>query len=436
MRLLSALWLLGILIFVSVTVFAQENIVSGEPVEGTLTENELSAEYTFEGEAGDVVSLTLSSRRFDSYLTLETAEGVEVASNDDSGGSLDAAIENVALPETGTYTVIVTSANGTGTGNFVLNLTYSGIDSIEYGESVQGEISETVPSNSYRFEGTAGDVIIISMTSNQFDTFLTLSNGSYDLFSDDDGGEGTNSLIIGYVLPDTGTYFINARGYSNFSFGQYTLQVNRVEVVPIEVNTTIEAELDGSVLMYSFDAAIGDTLDVDVVGHDGLDTSLTLNDPGGYVIYTDDDSGNDLNPEIHDRVLEAEGTHTLLVQPVDSNAVGSYSLTVNLHKPQLLECGQTENVSYTSKQQNQSFVFEVPARGSFALTFSEETGSVSNLSIRAFREGEFLSVQTDSSQASQLIITPAVSRGGTFTVLVGNYSYRAESFTMELECEE
>jgi hypothetical protein len=320
-------------------------------------------------------------------------------------------------------------------GDYVLNLTYSGINTVEYGESVQGEITESVPSNSYRFEGTAGDVIIVSMTSNQFDTFLTLNNGSYDLFSDDDGGEGTNSLIVGYILPDTGTYFITARGYSDFSFGQYNLQISRVEVVPIEVNTTLEAELDGSILIYSFDAAVGDTLDVDVVGHNGLDTSLTLNDPNGYVIYTDDDSGEDLNPELHNIVLEAEGSYTLLIQPVDSNAVGSYALTLTLNKPQLIECGQTETVSYSSKQQNQTFIFEVPARGDFTLTFSGEEGSVANLSIRAFREGEFLSLDTDSSQENQLIITSALNRGGTMTVLAANYSYRAQIFTMELECE-
>src|SRR5688572_15200701 len=74
-------------------VWAQETINPNEPIEGTLSENQLTAEYTFTGEAGSTVTITLSSRMFDAYLTLQDANGGEIGSNDDAGGSLDSHLE-------------------------------------------------------------------------------------------------------------------------------------------------------------------------------------------------------------------------------------------------------------------------------------------------------------------------------------------------------
>lgn len=69
--------------------------------------------YTFEGEADQTVTVTLTSDTFDPVLILMDAEGNEIANNDDFGGSFNATLI-VELPIDGFYTVKATSFDGQG----------------------------------------------------------------------------------------------------------------------------------------------------------------------------------------------------------------------------------------------------------------------------------------------------------------------------------
>src|ERR1700752_2315660 len=91
------------------------------------------------------------------------------------------------------------------------------------------------------FSGTAGQRVAVTMTSNDFDTFLILNrpDGS-TLALDDDGGGETNSRIPPggsfITLPVTGTYTIWANAFdSDDTTGTYSLTIT----VPIPRNLTI-----------------------------------------------------------------------------------------------------------------------------------------------------------------------------------------------------
>lgn len=71
------------------------------------------AEYAIDVEAGEVVSIVLTSEDFDTVLTLLGPSGEEVASNDDFGGTLNSRIVYNA-DASGTYTVITKSFDGQG----------------------------------------------------------------------------------------------------------------------------------------------------------------------------------------------------------------------------------------------------------------------------------------------------------------------------------
>ena len=92
----------------------------------------------------------------------------------------------------------------------------------------------------YSFSGTAGQRISISMSSNQFDTFLILNRPDGSLLAvNDDGGGGTNSRIPpnGFLtLPVTGTYTIYANAFDpDNTTGAYTLLIS----VPVVRTLTI-----------------------------------------------------------------------------------------------------------------------------------------------------------------------------------------------------
>jgi len=74
--------------------------------------------YTFEGMAGQAITIELRSTDFDPVVSLLDSEGEEVAFNDDFGISFDAKIV-VDLPATDTYTVVARSYSGSG-GDFDL----------------------------------------------------------------------------------------------------------------------------------------------------------------------------------------------------------------------------------------------------------------------------------------------------------------------------
>lgn len=74
--------------------------------------------HTFEGQAGQVVTITLDSEDFDPVLSLQTSTGEQIAFNDDFGGSLNSRIV-AELPADGIYRVVARSYSGNG-GDFNL----------------------------------------------------------------------------------------------------------------------------------------------------------------------------------------------------------------------------------------------------------------------------------------------------------------------------
>jgi hypothetical protein len=426
--------LLLLFMLASGIVSAQEAIDPNEPITGTLSENQSTAEYQFKGEAGSTVTISLSSRTFDAYVTLLGENGAEVGSNDDSNGSLNAFLE-VTLQRDETYTIVVRSADDSGTGDYELTLSYLAIQTIEYGAIVQGEISEDTPRVQYRFEGQEGDNILLSLTSPTFDTFLHLSDSSnFDLVTDDDGGDGTNSMIAGYELPETGTYFVTARSYSESGSGEFTLQVYPLEVMPLEANGTVEGELSGNTAIYAIGVTAGDIIDVDVVGNDGLDTSLLLRGANGFIVTTDDDSGEDLNPEVRDWLIEEYGTFNVIVQPVDTTATGSYELTYTVHEPQELTCAETEALHFTPKHQHAVFGITQEADVEYTFTLTSDDADTTSLYVRAFQDGGI--VAFDSSEigevnSSYLYIPESENE---IRLLISDYNYSVETFSLELSC--
>ncbi len=87
----------------------------GDTLTGGLDDAAFERLYTFDGAAGDVVTVDLRRVEgdLDVSLRLLDAAGDEVAQNDDiGGGSSDARIEALSLPEDGTYTIVVTRFQG------------------------------------------------------------------------------------------------------------------------------------------------------------------------------------------------------------------------------------------------------------------------------------------------------------------------------------
>ena len=77
----------------------------------------------------------------------------------------------------------------------------------------------------HRFEARRGDTINVSLTSEDFDTYLFLLNPRGDVVAfDDDSGEDANS-IIDYRATSSGQYVVIANAYAAGSGGDYVLTI-------------------------------------------------------------------------------------------------------------------------------------------------------------------------------------------------------------------
>jgi hypothetical protein len=264
-----------------------ETIEYGETVEGVFSGDVLSSEYSFTAAPGDSVTIALNSDDFDSYLRLRDASGNEIAYNDDGGGSLNSLIGPLLLTDGGIYTIVASSLSGSSTGAFVLILNSANLMPISVGEPVEGELTESEGMAYYTLEGTAGDVIGITVESD-IDTSLTVNDPfNYQIASDDDGGKGNNPEISDLVLNSDGSYTILVS--SPFSeTGTFTIEITRATLPSLNdgpVTLNFNSSTTSRVLNYTAEAGETLRLTVSSVSGSELSPNIDIQFNGSTVAY-------------------------------------------------------------------------------------------------------------------------------------------------------
>ncbi len=159
-----------------------------------------------------------------------------------------------------------------------------GAPRIDYNSTVQGTITDTQPVVYYTFEGRAGDVVLIEMTtlSGDLDPFLELFGPDQTLLiaNDDIDSSDRNARIGPYTLPVDGLHQIGATRYNlaqGITTGTYALTLTLVggegatasESPPdlgvpyqrITVNETVSGQLgEAGVAYYLFHGDAGDVV--------------------------------------------------------------------------------------------------------------------------------------------------------------------------------
>ncbi len=227
----------------------------GQPIQGEITQENFAQVYFFEGRRGQVISVLMEtvSGNLDPYLILVAPNGQEIARNDDYQ-NLNAGLDNIQLQQDGVYQIVASRYNlawGTSTGTFRLGLRETdGITQaailaipIRYDSLTLGEITSTVTTQVYTFEGRRGDRITVNVEglSPDMDLMLSLQDSyghelirNYDNLFDQQNV--FNSRINDYILPDDGFYSIlvdiERQNYGEFSLS-LTLQEAAVDNPPI-----------------------------------------------------------------------------------------------------------------------------------------------------------------------------------------------------------
>ncbi len=193
----------------------------------------------------------------------------------------------------------------------------------------------------YQFQGTQGEAVALNLVGSadrrlRLDPYLVLFGPDGQVLAqDDDSGTdpriGDARLLL--RLPTAGTYTIMATAQPRDQ-GRYSLGLLRD-------TTRFLAEQEGELSARS-NLRSADQTPFDVVEFQGkanqrvtilatssqFDPYLFLLGPNGQVIAQDDDGGGDLNAKIELR-LPTDGTYRVVVNSPETNARGTYRLTVN-----------------------------------------------------------------------------------------------------------
>lgn len=312
-----------------------------------LTSGEYYDSYTFEGRAGQRVVFDLQSTAFDPYLMV-IAPSDDRQENDDWQGSSHHARVELALTETGTYRVIVTSYQKAETGAYELRIeattavaaavadagTRIESGSLETGDRTlrSGEYQDT-----YTFQGRRGEHITLDLRSGAFDPYLILVDPNDEQTENDDHEGDAHRSLISRELPADGAYRVMVTSYRPGETGSYDLRIvqatagsgglagPRVERGRLAAgdDTLRSGEY---VDLYRFEGTPGQRVTLDVVSQD-FDTYLILLPPRGERQENDDVDGRPRHSVIESDVTEP-GTYTVAVTSYQRGESGAYELRI------------------------------------------------------------------------------------------------------------
>jgi hypothetical protein len=211
---------------------------------------------------------------------------------------------------------------------------------IGYGDNISSTIPATFAQQQYTFSATAGDVVLITLTSQEFDAYLFLYDAGGVVVAQDDDGAGDRNSRVTYIIPATGEYIIGVDSFGNVvginpGSGVFTLNLQLEDTgivsptpAPTEtVTVTLEVPDDGTLdlgetvngrfssdaqeVSYSLAGNAGEIVTISLNSTD-IDTYLILRDAEGNTIAENDDSAGTLNSRVGPFQL-TEGTEYVVV---------------------------------------------------------------------------------------------------------------------------
>ena len=306
----------------------------GQEVTGEIVNLGDYQDWTFTGEAGDIVTIRMSQYGGASlfpHVELLDPSGTTVSSDD---GTPEGRIENYALAFSGTYTIRASGLYGNYTGGYKLDLELKPLPiTITYGQEVTGQIALTGDYQDWKFVGQAGDVVTIRMSQYggaSLFPHVELLDPSGTIVSSNDGTP--EASIENYALTSSGTFTIRASGlYGNYT-GGYKLDL---ELKPLPITITYGQEVTGQIALtgdyqdWKFVGQAGDVVTIRMSQYGGasLFPHVELLDPSGTIV-----SSNDGTPEasIENYALTSSGTFTIRASGLYGNYTGGYELSLAL----------------------------------------------------------------------------------------------------------
>ena len=315
---------------------------------------------------------------------------------------------------------------GGGTGGRVIT------DSLNFGE----------PSDRITFEGEEGDSVLISLNSQDFDTYLVLEDDAGNELTFNDDSNGTlNSQIGPYTLPYTGEYVIVASSYSFTVFGEpavgdYRLTIENIGLTEVAYGdtTTIDITAENFSQFLTFFGDAGDVIAIDVESNGSIDTELSIINPNGVTDFSDDDGGEGYDPEVVRYVLPVTGEYTVTIRAFTPGEEGRVDVTITREDERTLD-EETRVVTLNRKFNSDILTFEGEAGETIQLDMFLVGGNVGHLNISVTQNDTNLMFYQTFGLPSEVTLGFVVPDDGTVTIRVEDFSDSTSQLQMSIERE-
>ncbi|MBD2103843.1 trypsin-like peptidase domain-containing protein [Leptolyngbya sp. FACHB-261] len=197
------------------------------------------------------------------------------------------------------------------------------------------------PYDPIEFSARAGERLDVTLSSDQFDPYLTLLGPNGDEIAADDDSGSENNARLSVILVKDGQYRLLCNSFSATAKGKYhvglTLRAAEPSVQPLQPQS---ADFKGDLSLqdgllssgqlfdaYAFNGRRGQLLEASLRAGK-LDTYLRLVGPDGNVLAENDDFSKRNAGSLLAAELPKTGPYTLLVSTLEPIAQGSYHLQV------------------------------------------------------------------------------------------------------------
>ena len=310
--------------------------------------------HTFRAEAGDTVTVDMTTTTFDGYLFLTSPSGQQW-SNDDHGSTRRSLITQV-VREAGEYTVHCTTFSERSTGTYELTITVGEIPitppRLISEQGAEGPVvyeSHLDPGDRrgergyeelYTFEVVPGQSVTLDLTTDEFDCYIYLEAPSGEQWANDDFGRVGHSHLS-QMLMEEGEYTIRCTSLSSGVTGSYELSVD-ISPVPENPPNIQTRSIDGTLDnrdqtlrdgafydVYELEGVEGDHVSI-VMNSDNFDTYLAFiaTDDRNPLHEENDDDGTTRQSRV-EAVLPEDGRYLIYATSYRPGLSGEYRLTIN-----------------------------------------------------------------------------------------------------------
>ena len=280
------------------------------------------------------------------------------------------------------------------------------------------------------FAGEAGQDLLISVTSQDFDPAAALiDRDDLEIAANDDSRGQKNAFIGPLKLPYSGEYKLTISAAplmmpQGAQSGEFTVTLIPVALAPIAFDAAVNFALsrDAPALYYALPVQTGDSLSVSLDSGGALDTLLQVVSPAGEEYAFDDDSGSGLDAELSNLIFDQAAMYTLVITTFDESASGAGALRVSRNPVHSLDDGAA-TIALSDKAIRDLVVFDVREDELLVLNLAVVSGHVEDLYVTATIEGMEVMSYSTMGVPDELPLAFVTPMSGRVVVTLEKFGY-------------